>query len=322
MQEKLTFRLDLDDSQWDEALAKLGGHPLQSARWGRARHRADGLGYVAMAAFHGTEAVWMARAEIRTIPALGKVAWIPKGPAFSGPWSSEVHVSGLRELASQGFVLCTWSPWRPAHDELVASNGPRTIWIDLTKGRQQLWAELQKKWRHGVGYAARAGVTVAQTREERHTHDFFGLCRAVSRAKSFELPASEPLMRRLIEGANDGPLSTHLFIASHEGRLAAGAFVLRCGRSVHYFWGATNRDLAELRPGEAVQWAVIEWALSQGCEVYDLEGIDPVGNPGVYQFKKKMGGREIGLEQIHLSPFGLRGGLIASVLSRRLRLNG
>ena len=36
-----------------------------------------------------------------------------------------------------------------------------------------------------------------------------------------------------------------------------------------------------------------EWSLDKNCTRYDLEGIDPVGNPGVYAFKKKMGGREV-----------------------------
>ena len=311
------WRDDLSDWEWDDALAALGGHPLQSAHWGRARQRADRRSYVALAGFNDTEPVWMARAEIRHVPLLGNVAWIPRGPTFMGPWNSPMHVAGVQQLTARRFIILASSPWRPADEASVVSKGPRTIWIDLTKGRDQLWSDLQKKWRHGVGYAARAGVRVRQTRDEIHTHEFFGLCSSISQTKGFDLPASELLMKSLLDGSVEGPVSSHLFIASHEERLAAGAFIIKCGRTVHYIWGATDRNHSALRPGEAVQWAIIEWALMQGCTLYDLEGIDPHGNAGVYQFKRKMGGREIELEETHLLALGIRGKFIAPLIARR-----
>jgi lipid II:glycine glycyltransferase (peptidoglycan interpeptide bridge formation enzyme) len=42
-----------------------------------------------------------------------------------------------------------------------------------------------------------------------------------------------------------------------------------------------------------LQWAAIQKAKALGCQWYDLGGIDPEGNPGVYNFKKRMGGKEI-----------------------------
>jgi lipid II:glycine glycyltransferase (peptidoglycan interpeptide bridge formation enzyme) len=82
-------------------------------------------------------------------------------------------------------------------------------------------------------------------------------------------------------------------------------------------WGATDRKYSKQRPGEATQWAVIEWALEQGCSLYDLEGIDLEGNPGVYAFKKKMGGEEVVLEAPRLNPLTLRGKLIAPLVRTR-----
>jgi CelD/BcsL family acetyltransferase involved in cellulose biosynthesis len=186
----------------------------------------------------------------------------------------------------------------------------------LSRGRDQLWARLQKKWRHGVGYAARSCVDVSTTRDPERVHEFYRLCQSVSHLKGFSLPASESLMRILLEAPENGPVSSHLFAATCEGRLAAGAFIIKCGRHIHYFWGATDRELAKLRPGEALHWAIIEWAISQGCTLYDLEGIDPVGNAGTYEFKRKMGGDEVTFPAVATEPLSLRGRLIAPVLTR------
>ena len=102
-----------------------------------------------------------------------------------------------------------------------------------------------------------------------------------------------------------------LFVARAGNELAAGVFIMRCGESIHYFWGATNRKFNRQRPGEAVQWAVIEWALKEGCTLYDLEGVDPVNNPGVYSFKKKMGGDEVLLTGKSYKGVSLKGKLIS-----------
>ena len=39
LMDDVQFREGLDDAQWDEALVRLGGHPLQSSHWGRAASR-------------------------------------------------------------------------------------------------------------------------------------------------------------------------------------------------------------------------------------------------------------------------------------------
>jgi len=308
-------RVELDDAKWDTALAVLGGHPLQSAHWGRARERVDGRAYVAVALASNDRVVSLARAEIRSLPVLGKAAWIPRGPTTAPEVGPDASAEWPHILSALGFSLCVANPWVRAERPASRRDAPRTIWIDLSRGRDALWAGLQKKWRHGVGYASRAGVAVTETREPASVKAFFRLCHAVSETKGFLLPASEPLLLALLEGPTDAPVSSHLFTASSAGRLAAGAFIIRCGASVHYFWGATDRELAGQRPGEALHWAVIEWALARGCVLYDLEGIDPVGNPGTYEFKRKMGGQEVPLASTEVIGLSWLGRLAAPVVA-------
>src|SRR5262249_36012865 len=151
---------------------------------------------------------------------------------------------------------------------------PRTIWIDLTRGREALMAGLDKQWRYGVGRASRLGVSISEETDEASLVQFHALCRVVSQQKGFDLPASLALMNGLVARYKTQATEAALLLARVNGEIAAGSFLIRCGRSAHYFWGATDRAHSHQRVGEAVQWASIEWAMDRHCERYDLEGID------------------------------------------------
>ena len=154
---------------------------------------------------------------------------------------------------------------------------------------------------------------------------FCALCQKVSDTKKFELRTTEARVHRF-RMRTARTMSRPDFIATCDGALAAGAFILRCGRSVHYLWGATDRSFSRSCGGAALQWAVMDWLLSRNCDRYDLEGIDPIGNPGTYAFKKKLGGDEVLLVGRMLEPISLTGHILAPVanlaLQSRLTLPG
>lgn len=311
----LTWRSDLSHEEWDRNLANIGGHPLQSALWGEARKEFDGLPCEYWAAFNEETPVVMARAESRKLSLIGTVAWLPRGPAVGENTSAHI-LGGLKHaLKKNKHILYVSDHWKKVDQKNVSGSEcdtcPKTIWIDLEPGKEQLWQNLDKQWRYGVGRAAREGVVVEQTTLKEEVSAFFDLCSQVSKDKGFELPASLPLMLRLLSIQYHENVDAHLFVAKVDNELAAGAFILRCGKSIHYFCGATDRKFNHERAGEAVQWAVIEWALEQGCSLYDLEGIDPVNNPGVYSFKKKMGGEEILLADKSIKGLNQKGRIIS-----------
>jgi len=294
---ELTWRSDLSHEEWDQKLASIGGHPLQSALWGEARKEIDGLPSEYWSAFNEESPIVMARAESRRIPFAGPIAWMPRGPALAKNICIHVECELQRGLRNTKHILYVSDPWQKVDQQSISDSRcvkcPKTIWIDLEVGKEKLWQNLDKQWRYGVGRAAREGVVVEATTLKEDVSVFFNLCSQISKDKGFDLPASLPLMQRLLDAQYSKNVEARLFVGRVGEVIAAGAFILRCGKSIHYFWGATDRKFNRERSSEAVQWAVIEWALGQGCTLYDLEGIDPVNNPGVYSFKKKMGGDEI-----------------------------
>jgi len=316
LQSEPEWREQTDGQVWDQALASLGGHPLQSALWGEARCRAEGAHYLYLAGYQSGDIVALARVETRRVPLLGRVAWIPRGPVAA---AGRVVGPGLhRYLGKCGYMVCASTPWQRVEEAAATKHSPRTIWIDLAPGKEQLLQNLDSQWRYGMRRALREGVQIELASSAGTINSFFELCKTISQTKGFRLPASLALMQQLLAMSSaTSQVEAQLFVASHDRHLLAGAFIMRAGTHVHYLWGGVDREHGKLRAGEAVQWSVIEWALAKGCTMYDLEGIDPVNNQGTYQFKKKMGGREVALPPLIARALDWRGLLLLPLIKGR-----
>ena len=248
---------------WDANLARLGGHPLQSAMWGLARAK-QGTREFRIALVSANNVHWMGRVEVRSVPVLGLVGWVPKGPTsltgFDPSWQPDEVLRGY--LRKRGIHLLVTDPY--ARDDLVpedVSRSPATIWIDLTIGREAVFAGLDKKWRNGVRRAAKEGVFVSQSSAPEDVATFVELCSEISSRKGFQLNVSRDIAAELLA---QGTVSSRacLFVARRQGAFLSAALIMVVGQHWHYFWGGTNRSVGDFRAGEAVQWAVIEAAIA------------------------------------------------------------
>lgn len=298
----LAWEKDPSPEAWNRALAQLGGHPLQSYLWGDARRTVDGIAQHRWLARHAGEPVWMIRVEERGV--LGcKIAWAPRGPTGRTAQMSLSVPTGFEErLKAEGFSLLVCDPWVNIGDDPALRPAdavwprPQTIWLDLSVGRDVLFKKCHTQMRKGVRRAARAGVRVETTADPQQIREFVALCGSISKKKGFALRMTSGLIEFLLRQAgNEKDVQAVQFVAVKDGKIGSGLLVLRVGENVHQIYGGTDRDMRQDRVGEACQWGVIEWAIERGCTHYDLEGIDPVNNPTVYEFKKRLGGKEVTL---------------------------
>ncbi len=314
LNKKFIWKTDISPVAWDQLLAKEGGHPLQSALWGNARKEVDRIIDYRWAAFLKDELVWIGRFEERSLSGVGKVAWIPKGPiAVKNSETVQAQREFISLLRDKGYMLVIFDPclvdstFFLSYVPLLKSY---TILIDLNRGKEDLWRGLDKQWRYGVRAAARAGVVIEQTKDMHDIANFYSLCTQLGKKKGFEVSGSQELIAELLKNSHETAVQTQLFVVRCQGKIASGAVILKSGRSIYYFWGATDRSFSKQRVAEAVQWGVIEWALEQGVETYDLGGIDPIKNPGVYTFKSKMGGKEVSLSRLYGYPLNMTGQVV------------
>lgn len=294
MKEQLVWQENLGAHEWDTLLAKMHGHPLQSALWGDARCASDGTQDTRWAALINRQPVLLIRFEQRRILKLLKVAWVPQGPLFiKEQFQSLLKKQLLQRLRVRGYFLCVMNPWQEITPHQPKKSHQHTIFIDLTVGKDQLWVNLHKQFRYDVRNAERKGVLVEQSTNNADIVAFYELCKLTSVTKGFRLGTSIKFITALLRADSNAAISAHFFVARYAGQLCGGAVIIRCGSSVHYMWGAIDRQHSKLSIGEALQWAVVEWALKQQCTLYDLEGVNPKIRCGTYYFKKKLGGREV-----------------------------
>lgn len=315
----LNWNFDVDAKQWDNLLSLNNGHPLQSALWGEARRRVDGVEDRRWAAFDGGEVVWMGRYEIRQIPVGGRVVWIPRGPvSIDHPLAMSAHLEFLSMLKEQGYLICFTDPYPQAlcneSHGIPLSASAKTLWLDLKNDKDVLFNNMHKKLRYGVRAAERAGVVLEVTRSPEDVTSFFQLCDQISETKQFALPGSEQLLQELLLLSRpDSAYKAHLFVARFGGRLVSGYLSIENGNSLHNIWNGTERSSSKQCPGEAVLWHQVAWGVDAGLSIYDQEGIDEENNPGCYKFKKRLGGEEVTLPGLHAQPFGIFGGAVLAL---------
>ena len=135
---------DIDPDLWDMCLAKLGGHPLQSALWGDARRTVENIIDHRWICFQKDQPCCMIRVEERKLPFFGVVGWIPRGPTGKGELIFDKNFEPVvSELKSRNFRLLISDPWQKKEINKNTSGlnrkAPLTIWIDLSQGQQKLW---------------------------------------------------------------------------------------------------------------------------------------------------------------------------------------
>ena len=168
----------------------------------------------------------------------------------------------------------------------------RTFRLDLTPPLDELRRNLLQKWRNQLNRAERNGLVV-DAGHDVETYDLFAsLYQAMMERKQFDTDVSVSEFREIQRGLT-GPLRMKTFVSSVEGAVGCAVVVSAIGDSGIYLLGATNEDGMKSKGSYLLHWKVIQWLKEMGCQWYDLGGINPDTNPGVFHFKKGFSGLDI-----------------------------
>lgn len=311
------------DAEWDHFVAS---HPhgslLQTTQWARLKNR---FGWTSHRVWLKQDDKIVAGAQIlfRSIAMrLAKFAYIPHGPLVD--WQNEKEVGVLLnqiDLAlyqrGAGFLKMDPPLWQDEisalewhqicqqhHliDQTDALQPPQTILIDLQPDEAQILARMKQKTRYNIRLAAKKGVTVRQG-DESDIRSFIGLMQVTGNRDGFGIRAPEYYRDafRFFSETNQ----VALWFAEYASRPLAAVMAFKNGRYAYNLFSASNNEERNRMPNYAVQWAVIQWAKSQGCSLYDMWGV-PDDSPdqleasfqdrqdglwGVYRFKRGFGGQ-------------------------------
>lgn len=188
----------------------------------------------------------------------------------------------------------------------VKLDGRATIVVDISCAETEIRKRFHQKWRNCLNKSERSGLTVRAGQSFGFFKEFTPLFNDFLREKNFTVDLDAGFYERVQEEATEKD-RFYVSLADYQGQVVAGHVASMLGDTCVYLLGAANRKGRDLNAAYFLQWQVIRASKAAGCRWYDLGGIDPVHNPGVYDFKKRMGGQERALPgPYELHPGGLR----------------
>lgn len=233
-------------------------------------------------------------------------SWYYGGPILSTNDESlpTAFVDAFGEYCANAGIVSEFIRFDPleqnheSFDVLDPEFNRQTIHVDLTKSRDRLWDEFEKRNRNAIRQAQETRLVVEPTRSIADYEAFYDIYTNAMEARDasehYRFPFS--FFKQLL-GTED--LST-LTVARYEGSVVGGAVVVHDDSLAHDYLRASNPDYWDMRVNNLLCYRTMMEMRSRGLERFDFQG----GRPGVFKFKKGFstegrGGFHIG-KRVHM----------------------
>jgi lipid II:glycine glycyltransferase (peptidoglycan interpeptide bridge formation enzyme) len=177
-------------------------------------------------------------------------------------------------------------------EPIVPDNTYRTFLVDLAPGLEELRKRLDAKWRNKLSGAEKNNLRVIAGSGSAEFRNFCQIYHQLRKRKTFETTVDVEEFARIQDDLAE-PHRLRILICEYKGAPVAGLVVSAIGDSAIYLLGATSDEGLNSKGSYLLHWTMIQWLKEKGIRWYDLGGIDPIGNPGVYSFKKGFSGADV-----------------------------
>lgn len=181
---------------------------------------------------------------------------------------------------------------RFTREPLTADNTYRTFVLDLAPTLEELRSALDKKWRNQLTRSEKNNLEVVVGNGWEEYQSFYLIYDQMRKRKSFKTTVDVEEFGRIQKDLAESH-RMRILICKDNGRPVAGLVASAMGDSAIYLLGATSDDGLNSKGAYLLQWTLIKWLKEYGIRWYDLGGIDPEGNPGVYHFKRGFSGTDV-----------------------------
>jgi Acetyltransferase (GNAT) domain len=168
----------------------------------------------------------------------------------------------------------------------------RTFLLELTPSLEELRKKLDKKWRNQLNAAERNPLEIVEGDSASQYLAFSHLYAQMWQRKKFATSVNIEEFGDINERLPTSQ-KVRIFLCHYQGQPVAGVVCSVIGNSAIYLLGATVEEAMKLKAAYLLQWSVIRWLKNRGVKYYDLGGIDPAVNPGVYHFKSGLSGVDV-----------------------------
>ncbi|MDC7785277.1 GNAT family N-acetyltransferase [Rhodoplanes sp. TEM] len=288
---------------WNAGLASLEEYsPFQSFEWGRyhAHLGWEPLHFVCRGRGGAPRA--MCLALLRRFPGGVGFVWCVGGPsgdlaALDGLPRVIRASLGLRHLYVRFRCdrrhdeaearLVADADWAPVGVKMGSSV---SMELDLSGGADALLAGMNGKWRRNLRLARKEDVVVGRNAAV-DLDELRALFAEMEQAKGLPELASRDKLAALFGAAR--PALDTVSCRTADGALIAFRCALRVGDRACDYLAAANPEGRRRRAAYLLLWEMLGHCRDTGIARYDLGGIDPAANPGVYEFKRTTGAARV-----------------------------
>lgn len=299
----------LAESAWYQVLEQFDDANIYQT-WAYDEVRCGRKNISHLALRKGDEIVAVAQSRIVKLPLIrAGIAYVRWGPVWrrhNGPGDLQIFRQAIRALRNEyacrrGLVLRLY----PAvfHDASATFSSAlieegfsrcndrpeRTLLLDLRRPLEELRKGLRPHWRRYLKVAEKNGLEIIEGSNDELFRSFITIYREMICRKRFLEPNSIEAFRSIQDRLPE-KFKLKIMLCRLGGKECAGLVCSAIGNTGVYLFGATSNSGLKSRGAYLLHWKLIAWLKDQGIAAYDLNGINPVTNPGTFKFKHDLCG--------------------------------
>lgn len=285
--------------EWDGYVAALSGGFYQTYGWGEVR-RVAGWQPLRLLARRGGEVIAVASVLVKRKLGLA-VCWVPGGPLgasdvldgeFRAVLASALgtklfycRISLLRADQKDEAAFLYGAGWQRPR---VAMSSGLTMSYALAGDEVERLKRTSGNWRHNLKRSGRYDLRIEHW-ETPDLEAISALYREMESLKSLPEQHSATELAAIFTQCRQQVVVYRCVDA--EGRLLAIRAAGLCGAAAMDLLAVAGGEARKVYASHATLWALLDHCSRLGLREYDLSGVDPVGNKGVFDFKHGTGAR-------------------------------
>lgn len=295
---------DGDDAQWDQLVESLGGRsPFATAGWAMSKSTGRWDVTRAVATVDG-KVVAAAQVFWSTLLNQVTIGWIPGGVSYThDPLTSELAswFAGVSRSRATYIRAAFHRADHDADEQRLRSSGwspcPRfigaheTFVVEAEATRLANPARLTSNWRRNLERGIKRGqiATVWSVPDATEIGELMKEMAEYKQSKGPGAVSTAEALEHLVSGMGERLVVVQ--VRDPQGSLQAvrGAFIV--GDHAWDALAAAGVDARKSYSSYVCAWRLLEELDEHGVKTFDLAGVDPLENEGVFNFKKGMGGR-------------------------------
>ena len=182
-----------------------------------------------------------------------------------------LHANSIKIRSSSGFVDPRGFGWNGYDIE------PRfTYFLNLKVGKEEVWKNFRKTLKNSISRSQKLGLQCIEG--SKSDLDFiYSLMRTRER-----IHAPKEFLDEVFDAYN--PENVKVFLAKNGEDILSGIIMIIFKNKVSFWIGSPKVMFQGVSPNEFILWTVIQWAINQGFEYFEIVGAD---DSTLYSFKNK-----------------------------------